>query len=125
MNFLLDQDVFAVTSRFLKELKHDVITVSDINMSRASDIILLKKSQEQQRIFITRDRDFGGLVFVEELGCGVIYLRVLPSTIISVHKEIETVLTSYSEDDLKSAFVVIEPARHRFRRIKENHDKIL
>ncbi|QWR77130.1 DUF5615 family PIN-like protein [Candidatus Magnetomonas plexicatena] len=119
MRFLLDHDVYAVTGRFLKELKHDVITVADINLFSASDVYLLKISQEQRRIFITRDRDFGGLVFVEELGCGILYLRVLPLTINAVHKELETVLSSYSEEDLKSAFVVIEPGRHRIRRIRK------
>jgi predicted nuclease of predicted toxin-antitoxin system len=95
--------VYAVTGRFLKGLKHDVLTVADTNLSRAPDIKLLKISIEQKRIFITRDRDFGGLVFVEELGAGILYLRVLPSTINSVHKELESILSSYSEDDLQSA----------------------
>ncbi len=37
------------------------------------------------KIFVTRDRDFGSPVFVEELGKGVIYLRILPSTVNAVH----------------------------------------
>jgi len=56
-------------------------------------------------------------VFVKNLGAGVIYLRILPSTLRSGHKEFESVLLSYSDDDLKRAFVVVEPGRHRFRRL--------
>jgi len=71
MRFLLDQDVYATTARFLTGLGHS----------------------------------------------GVLYLRVLPSTQNSVHKELERVLNTYSEEELKKAFVVIEPDGHRFRRL--------
>lgn len=111
MKFLLDQDVYAATARFLKSLGHDVITAAEIGCSQAADSDLLRISQEQERIFITRDRDFKGL------GAGVIYLRLLPSTLQSVHKELETVLLSYSDDALKKAFVVVEHTRHRFRKL--------
>lgn len=84
-------------------------------MSESDDEDLLRKAQEQGRIFVTRDRDFGHLVFVKGLGAGVLYLRILPSNKDAVHAELARVLTTYSEDDLRKAFVVIEPAGHRFR----------
>jgi predicted nuclease of predicted toxin-antitoxin system len=117
MKFLLDQDVYAATMRFLRGLGHDVVPMAQIDLSQADDSDLLEKAQEQDRIFVTRDRDFGGLVFVSGLGAGVIYLRLLPSTQNAVHQELERVLKIYSEDELKSAFVVVEPGRHRFRKI--------
>lgn len=117
MRFLLDQDVYASTARFLRESGHDVVSAAQIGCSQAADSELLSIAQEQGRIFVTRDRDFGGLVFVRELGAGVIYLRILPSTLCVGHKELDTVLTSYTEDELKKAFVVVEPGRHRFRRL--------
>lgn len=117
MKLLLDQDIFAKTHRFLEELGYDVIPVAQLGLAQASDIDLLKKSEELTRIFITRDRDFGGLVFVSGLGSGVIYLRMLPSTQQAVHQELERVLKTYPEEKLKSAFVVVEPGRHRFRKI--------
>jgi len=117
MKFLLDQDVYIATARFLRDLGHDVITAAQIGCSRAADSELLKIAQKQSRIFITRDRDFGGLVFVKKIGVGVIYLRILPSTLHVGHKELETVLTTYSEKELSSSFVVVEPGRHRFRRL--------
>ncbi len=115
MKFLLDQDVYAVTARFLIGLGHDVILASELGMSEADDEDLLRKAQEQGRIFVTRDRDFGHLVFVKGLGAGVLYLRILPSSNDAVYAELARVLTIYSEDELRKAFVVIEPAAHRFR----------
>jgi predicted nuclease of predicted toxin-antitoxin system len=118
MKFLLDQDVYAVTTRFLRENGYDVITASELNLSRAKDSELLKIAGEQERIFITRDRDYGNLVFVHGAGSGVIYLRMLPSTMANVHEEMKTVLDTYSETELAKSFVVVEGNRHRIRRIE-------
>ena len=119
MKFLTDQDVYITTVRYLRSLGHDGITASEIGLSQADDIDLLKKANEQNRVFITRDRDFGGLVFVEGLGSGVVYLRMLPTTQNAVHEELKRMLKIYSEDELNRAFIVVEPGRHRFRRLPE------
>ncbi len=42
MKFLLDQDVYATTVRFLSELGHDVIPVAQIGLAQAKDEELLK-----------------------------------------------------------------------------------
>ena len=117
MKFLTDQDVYAATVRFLSGLGHDVVTAAQLGQAQAEDTELLRIAGEQGRIFVTRDRDFGGLVFVQGGGAGVIYLRMLPSTQNAVHAELERVLTLYSEQELQGSFVVIEPARHRIRRL--------
>lgn len=117
MKFLLDQDVYAATARLLIELGHDVVPVAKIGLSRASDSDLLQTANQQSRLFVTRDRDFGYLVFIQYQGTGVIYLRMLPSTQNSIHRELARVLSKYSEDELKQAFVVVEPGRHRFRKL--------
>ena len=117
MRFMLDQDVYAITARFLRDFDHDIVTAADLGASQAADEELLAIAQEQQRLFMTRDRDFGGLVFVRALGAGIIYWRMLPSTFNAVHAELARVLQSYSAEELHKAFVVVEPGRHRFRRI--------
>jgi predicted nuclease of predicted toxin-antitoxin system len=117
MKLLLDQDVYAATARFLLALGHDVVPVAGIGLSRAQDQVILRIAQEQNRILVTRDRDFGNLVFVRELGAGVIYLHILPSTQNVVHAELQRVLTSHTETELIQAFVVVEPRGHRIRHL--------
>jgi predicted nuclease of predicted toxin-antitoxin system len=117
MRFLLDQDVYASTARLLASLGHDVMPVARIGLARASDSELLKTAREQNRILVSRDRDFGELVFLQDVGAGVIYLRMLPSTQNAVHQELARVLGEHSQDELGRAFVVVEPGRHRFRRL--------
>ena len=116
MKFLIDQDVYAATTRLLIGLGHDVVPVAQLGLAQAEDVELLQVANKQGRIFVTRDRDFGGLVFVEDKGSGVIYLRMTPSTQNVVHGELERILTLYTEEELRGAFVVIEPGRHRMRR---------
>jgi predicted nuclease of predicted toxin-antitoxin system len=117
MKFLADQDVYAITIAFLGGLGHDIVRAAQLGLAQAEDAELLRVTHEQARILVTRDRDFGALVFVRGSGTGVIYLRILPSTQDAVHAELERVLTLYSEQELQASFVVIEPGRHRIRRL--------
>jgi len=91
--------------------------VSQLGLAQAADAELLRVAHEQARIVVTRDRDFGAFVFVHGVGPGVLYLRIMPSTQDAVHVELARVLTLCSEPDLRASFVVIEPGRHRIKRI--------
>ena len=117
MKFLLDEDVYAATARLLTDQGHDAVTVDQAGYAEFPDEELIGLAVEQGRILVTRDRDFGSLVFLKSLTVGVIYLRTLPSTLSEVHQELMMVLGTYPEDSLREAFVVIEPRRHRFRRL--------
>jgi predicted nuclease of predicted toxin-antitoxin system len=117
MKFLIDQDVYATTVRFLRELGHDVVPVAQLGLAQADDEDLLRLAQEQGRIFVTRDRDFGSLVFVKAIETGVLCLRLLPSTQSAVHREIERVLQTYAEEELMRSFVVVEADGHRIRKL--------
>lgn len=116
MKLLTDQDVYAATIQFLRGLGHDVVTAAERSLSQSADTELLRAAHADGRIFVTRDRDYGGLVFRQALGAGVLYLRVLPSTLQAVHAELGRALGLYSEEELQGAFVVVEPGRHRIRR---------
>lgn len=117
MKFLLDQDVYANTGRFLDGLGHDVVRAAQIGLSRAADEQLLERATRETRILVTRDRDYGNLVFVRGMIAGVLYLRMSPSTQGTVHVELERVLGTYSEQELLHSFVVVEPGGHRIRRL--------
>jgi predicted nuclease of predicted toxin-antitoxin system len=117
MRFLADQDVYAATVDFLSGLGEDVLPAAQLGLAQADDSELLRVAHRQGRVLITRDRDFGGLVFVQGGGPGVLYLRILPSTRNAVHTELERVVTLYTEQELQASFVVIEPGRHRIRKL--------
>lgn len=102
---------------FPNRFGHDVVNAAQLGLSQAEDEALLLITQNQGRIFITRDKDFGNLIFVKAIGKGVLFLRMLSSTQDFVHKELEKVLNRYSEQELSNSFVVIDNHGHRIRKI--------
>ena len=64
MKFLADQDVYAATAEFLRGLGHDVVAASDLGLSQAEDSELLDVAHDDDRVIVTRDRDYGALVFL-------------------------------------------------------------
>lgn len=116
MRFLLDQNVYASSSALLQHLGHEVLSAEDAGLATADDEVILHSAQSESRIVVTRDRDFGKLCFYDGLGSGVIFLRILPSNLESVHQELQQVLRRYSEELLLSAFVVIDGHGHRIRK---------
>ena len=79
---------------------------------------MLQYAFDNNRILLTRDKDFGALVFVtHRRSSGVILLRLEPGTVEVVHQELEKFLSLHKEMDLTDRFVVVEPSRHRIRTI--------
>jgi predicted nuclease of predicted toxin-antitoxin system len=118
MQFLTDQDVYYSTVLKLRQWGHDVLTAHQIGMARASDQELLEKSVQTGRIFITRDKDFGALMFLyEKESNGVILLRMSPSDMDNVHAVLAKILQKYSFQDLKQFFCVVEADKYRIRKL--------
>ena len=118
MRFLTDQDVWKATVDIIKSLGHDVVTAREIGMARASDRELLTEAKRDDRLLVTRDTDFGSLVFLGEVpSAGVILLRIMPETIKEVHSELALVFEKHSEEELRKYFCTVEPKRHRMRLI--------
>lgn len=118
MRFLVDQGAYRVTIEWLRKEGHDVVTAKELGMQRAADQDLLKKAKEKDRLFLTRDKDFGALVFLRALeSAGVILLRVMPMVIDEVYQELQRLFGEHKEEEFKRFFCVVEPHRHRIRRL--------
>jgi predicted nuclease of predicted toxin-antitoxin system len=116
IRILADQDVWKETVDLLKEWGHDVVTAREVGMSNASDFELLAKAEQDRRVFITRDSDFGSLVFLGRVPSeGVILLRITPETKLRVHAELALVLDKHTEEELRRCFFTVEADRHRMR----------
>ena len=114
--FLADQDVYFITIRFLREHGFDVITASELHMQQATDVALLQKAKELNRLLITRDKDYGALIFLrDDVKTGVILLRIMPTNIEEVHSRLLKLLKNHSFKELMRNFCVVEPARYRLR----------
>jgi predicted nuclease of predicted toxin-antitoxin system len=119
VRFLVDQDVWKVTSDLLRAWEHDVISAREIGMARSSDQELLLRATKDKRLLITRDKGFGTLTFLGDFqSSGVILLRIKPENQDEVHGELKKVLETHDERELQESFCTIEPGRYRIRRIQ-------
>lgn len=116
MKFLADHDVWAVTLQTVRDWGHDVVAASEVGVARADDIALLQWADDRGRILMTRDRDFGRLVFMGGHRAGILLLRITPSTQDTVHDELGRVLETHTQSELQRAFVVVEAGQYRMRR---------
>lgn len=62
MKFLVDMGISPKTVVFLKNLGYDAVHLLDQGLNQLGDPDILKKAQEEARILLTHDLDFGELV---------------------------------------------------------------
>ena len=116
MRFLIDQDVYRLTIELIKDLGHEVIPVKEVGLSTATDETILTYALNHKLILVTRDNDYGALVFLmHKKHHGVIFLKIEPLFVDIVHDELKRVLGKYSKERFTNSFVAVEPGRHRVR----------
>lgn len=121
MRFLADHDVYFSTVQELRHSGHDVITAKELQMQAADDSDLLAKAKTLNRIFISRDKDFGTLVFLHALRApGVIFLRISPTEIEAVHRVLHRLLREQSEELLHRSYCVVASSRYRMRQLPDS-----
>ncbi len=77
MRFLTDENISGTVVRRLREQGHDVLAVKE-SMRGESDAVILTRGQDQGRVVVTYDKDFGELAFrcLQPYGSGVVLLRL-------------------------------------------------
>ena len=116
MRLLIDQDVYAATIAALVAGGHDVQRASEIGLARADDSMILEAAAAGGRVLVTRDLDFGRLVQGGQSPT-VIILRAPFSALPALHLELLRTLSRYGVQELAGAIVIVEPGRHRLRRL--------
>jgi predicted nuclease of predicted toxin-antitoxin system len=73
---LTDENLHPGVVSFLRENGCDILDVKEEELSGTSDEALVRHAEEESRIIVTHDRDFGRLLIAQgTLSVGVIYLR--------------------------------------------------
>jgi predicted nuclease of predicted toxin-antitoxin system len=81
MNFLANENFPLVSINRLRNTNHDVASVLE-DSSGAKDHEVLTRAQRENRIILTFDRDYGELLYREQLSApsGIVYFRFDPVT---------------------------------------------
>ena len=115
MNFVADEDIDRQVVERLRQDGHEILYVAEMEPS-VSDEDVLKRANEKGALLITSDKDFGEMVFHQNLLTigGVILLRL--SGLSPARKaEIASKVIESRSADLPNAFSVISPGRVRIR----------
>ncbi len=76
MRFLADENMHGGIVQWLRRQGHDVLWATE-TLRGSDDDVLLRIAQQQERLLLTADLDFGELVFRERLTShGVVLLRM-------------------------------------------------
>src|SRR5947208_3703487 len=114
MKFLLDQSADFRLMPHLRELGHDVTAISRNYPSGLPDEDVLTIAREERRILIVADRDFGELIFHQELAhAGVIFFRLPGAPLHTKIDHLTSVLADYANHLQHGEFIVVTPGRIR------------
>jgi predicted nuclease of predicted toxin-antitoxin system len=117
VRFLIDNALSPLLSERLSAEGHDAKHVRDYGMQAAADDEIFARAQQEQRVVVSADTDFGTLLaMLQGKSPSVILFR--HGTQRRPEQQVETLLSNLAtvEGDLGAgSIVVIEPARIRVR----------
>ena len=114
MKFLFDQSADFRLIPHLRELGHDVQAISRNYPPGLPDEDVLTIAREEKRILIVADRDFGELIFHQELAhAGVVFFRLPGATLQTKIAHLDMVLNEHAEELERGEFLVVTPGQIR------------
>jgi predicted nuclease of predicted toxin-antitoxin system len=114
MKFLFDQSADFRLMPHLRQLGHDVAAVSRHYPSGLADADVLAIAREERRILVVADRDFGELIFHQQLvHAGIIFFRLPGATLQAKVEHLDTVLQEHTEAIERGEFLVVTPGQIR------------
>jgi predicted nuclease of predicted toxin-antitoxin system len=114
MTCLFDQSADFRLIPHLRHLGHDVAVISRHYPPGLADEDVLTIARQERRILVVADRDFGELIFHQQLAhAGVIFFRLPGANLHTKMDRLNTVLEEYTEELERGEFLVMTPGQIR------------
>ena len=118
IRFLADMGVSLTTVGFLKDLGYDTVHVRNEGLQKASDKLIVEKAQNDSRVILTFDLDFGSILATSsDYTPSVIIFRLDNCTPANVNYLLSTILPLVQDHIIKGAIILIEQDRYRIRNL--------
>lgn len=115
MRFLLDENADYELAVFVRALGHDITTIVEDYTRSIEDSDILAIANQENRVIITNDKDFGELIFRRQLlNKGIILFRLGDEALEIKQRWLLKVLTDHA--DQIGQFIVITDRGIRIRR---------
>lgn len=113
MRFLVDECTGPRVAELLREEKYEVFSVFD-EAKGLEDVRILEKAFDENWILISNDKDFGELVYREQLKHrGIIFLRLEDERAVNKIKVLQQLIEHHAEK-LSERFVTVTETKVRF-----------
>lgn len=123
IRFLLDMGIAQSTGQFLRSLGHDVVHLREQGLERLTDDRIVAKANEQDRVIVTHDLDFGRIVALSGGAVpSIVTLRLGDMTPVRVNVVLRTAVTEAAESLERGALVTITDRGIRIRTLPLDTD---
>ena len=108
MKFLIDNNLSPLLAEGLKAAGHDAVHLRDLGMQAAPDPAVLQRAQVDERVLVSADTDFGGLLSRSRAtGPSVLLIRRLAGRRAAEQSAIILANLDQIADDLTAGAVVV------------------
>lgn len=119
LRVLFDQNVPRILCDFVRNKRPGWVVrhVADVGLWGATDATILEWAQQDRSIVITFDEDFADArMYPVGSHCGVIRLRVWPTTVDRTQEALSRLLDQVHDEDLSGSLIIVDDRRIRVRR---------
>jgi hypothetical protein len=114
MRWLADECVDVGLVLSLRDTGHDVIYAAEV-ASGTTDAQILRRANDERRLLLTEDKDFGEFIFRLHMTVpGLVLLRIAPERYLFKWARLDAAVQRFGQR-LFGRYVVIEEARFRSR----------